>query len=228
MKRKTVAELVRDNEMRILRNKKMKEEYEKRLTMMKENANYWKRKYSQNVISSLKQKEIDVICTNCYAMITIKEMDEHSLHCSISVNANCFSNSLSFDECNQRLYKMHSALKEKSNEINDTHNSTIIKYYNALLNLTYQILLNNNSYDDLQNYKKNLSMLVDFSFNTPYLHIQSMLNIFSLRLEQLTEIKSQTMTHIAFINFDDSLSRLSAVNSDVKENDFTLFTNVSI
>ena len=60
MKRKTVAELVRDNEMRILRNKKMKEEYEKRLTMMKENANYWKRKYSKNIISSLKQKEIDV------------------------------------------------------------------------------------------------------------------------------------------------------------------------
>ena len=246
MKRRTVAELVRDTEMRILQNKQMKEEYEKRLTMLKQNVNFWKKRfelnvnYNQNIIPRIEKNKkeidvnfIDVICTNCYAMIKIEEMDEHSLHCAISKNANnCFSSSISFDECNHRMYKMYSALKEKSNEIYATNNSTMIKYYNALLNLTYEIILNNNSYDDLKNYQKNLSMLVDFKFDSSQ-KIQAMLNIFCLRLEQLTDIKAKTMmSQSTKENFEESLkmNRLSEVNSEVnnKENDFTLFTNDSV
>lgn len=272
MKRKTVKELVKDNEMRILKNKQLKEEYEKRKEMIKQNLIYWKKRfelyqqlhqssgnsinsfisqnrieleslgvhsskelsslfqninYNQNIIKRIEycKKDIDisfidVICTNCYEMIRFDKMDEHSLQCSISTKSSFNSNSqsISFDDCNNRMYKMYSSLKEKSNDIESTHNSTLIKYYNTLLNLTYEILINNNSYEELTNDKKSLSMLVNFKFESSYPNLQMILNIFCMRLEQLVDIKINALIRISTKGNENEsfkMCRISNVDSEV-------------
>lgn len=267
-KRKTVAELVKENELRIQKNKKYQENYEKRKAIIQKNIEYWREKfrnfkkisghqdniqitlnsfivknknelkkigiintnelsfllepkekeniaYANNIIDSINSLKVDkynmsscllrdpsfldVICINCYEIVKMEQMDDHSSKCSISTSNspnNTYDNEISFDDCNSRMYKMYTSLKDKSKEIEKTKNSKLIKYYNNLVKITYEILLNNNSKEEIQTNQENLKILINNGFSSHFDKNYVLLDIFCRRLIQLVEIKSEKIEKI--------------------------------
>lgn len=286
-KRKTVAELVKENELRIQKNKKYQEDYEKRKAIIQKNIEYWREKfrnfrnisghqdniqitlnsfiaknkselkklgiinahelsflleskekenisYTNNIIDSINSLKIDkynisssflkdpsfldVICINCYEIVKMDQMDDHSSKCSISTSNssnNIYDNEISFDDCNSRMYKMYTSLKEKSKEIEKTKNSKLIKDYNNLVKITYEILLNNNSKEEIQNNHQNLKILINNAFCRHFDKFYILLDIFCRRLIQLVEIKAEKMEKI--------LNKLPKINNSNSEHEVKTF-----
>lgn len=48
------------------------------------------------------------------------------------------------DDYNGKIYKLHESLKNKRDEIMMTKDVLLIEVYNEILNLIYEILINNN------------------------------------------------------------------------------------
>lgn len=48
------------------------------------------------------------------------------------------------EDYNSKIYKLHCSLKTKSDDIENTEDFRLIKIFNEILELIYEILINNN------------------------------------------------------------------------------------
>ena len=92
---------------------------------------------------------LDVLCINCYECIKFEDMDLHSQNCIIELD---YFKDNSYDEdYNARIFKLHESLKSKKEEIENKNDKNLIGFYNHLLKIIYQIIINNNSIEELDN-----------------------------------------------------------------------------
>lgn len=173
--------------------------------------------YQKNIITSLDAISVmkyeislnplfmDVICINCYECVKLDEMDNHSQTCTIPLN-DYNDNEYDTDDYNTRIFKLHESLKSKKTEITSTNNAALTSFYTKLLQIIYDILINNNSIEELATSITSINALmsVDISsiHNNDY---KSYFILLSQRLSQLVYMKYKDMERILGNNAEDNV-----------------------
>jgi hypothetical protein len=102
----------------------------------------------------------DILCINCYECVKANEVDFHSEYCIIQSNEGKFEfyilnfyqnqnfkdNNMNDieEDYNSKIYKLHCSLKYKLEDIENTNDMYLIKIFNEMLEIIYEILINNN------------------------------------------------------------------------------------
>jgi len=172
-------------------------------------------KYHKNIINSLDSISIiqykldskftfdprffDVLCTNCYECVRYEEIDLHSDKCVLQPDENFedfYDAQESDEDYNSKIFKLHESLKNRHDEIYSTSNQNLIRVYENFVKLTYEILLNNNSIEELDKSITNLNDLL----NNKLCKINSKYNftlvVLGQRISQLVLTKLEDMEKI--------------------------------
>lgn len=170
--------------------------------------------YHQNIISSINALSVpqytlslnlindpsflDVICINCYEIVKYDQMDNHSEKCVIvsSIENMTIEKENTFDDCNSRMYKLYSSLKERNEEYLNSINPNLIHFYEALVEIVYQILINNNSIEEINECSLELNDLMNTSLVKITGKERAIFDIFCRRMVQLIYIKTIEMKKI--------------------------------
>ena len=190
------------------------------------NNNVSSSNYQKNIITSLDAISVmkyeislnplfmDVICINCYECVKLDEMDNHSQTCTIPLN-DYNDNEYDTDDYNTRIFKLHESLKSKKTEITSTNNATLTSFYTKLLQIIYDILINNNSIEELASSISSINALmsVDISsiHNNDY---KSYFILLSQRLSQLVYMKYKDMERILGNAEDNVHHRNNNINNN--------------
>lgn len=312
-RRKTVAELVKENERRIEKNKKAKEELEKRKSVILNNIKMWRSKFnlfkkkqaqnltakeaiqnfflennkefqrigiSQNELSFLIEEEekkqeinynkniisvlnsimiprydldytssnidssfLDVVCTNCYEVIKLKNIDDHSLNCVSSYTTNA-QHELSFDECNSRMCKLYSSLKSREKSFYKSGDGRVKCFYKVLIGIIFEILENNNSIEEMLESTEKLRLLINSQLSSIPLKERIIFDIFCRRMMQLIYIKTKKMEElmgrrrvsncgqrVKKFSIERETKRVSEIRSEVENklsrNEYSIFSTES-
>jgi hypothetical protein len=140
----------------------------------------------------------DVLCINCYECVKYTEVDLHSDYCIMQPEENYYElyNKQQDDDYNAKLYKLHESLKKKNEEIVKTKEKEIIEVYEELLRLTYEILINNNSIEELDKSITRLNEIINNSNRLCKSNYKFSLLVYGKRISQLTFTKLQDMEKI--------------------------------
>lgn len=164
--------------------------------------------YKKNIISSLDNILImkyqihnskiplnpsfmDVLCINCYECVKFGDMDFHSQKCVIGVDE--FKENDYSEDYNTRIFKLHESLKAKKDEINQTNIPSLINFYNKLLQIIYEILLNNNSIEELDLSIEAINKMIKNDIDTITQNYKFYFLVFSQRISQLVYLKLKDM-----------------------------------
>ena len=171
--------------------------------------------YQKNIIASLDAISVmkyeislnplfmDVICINCYECVKIEDMDNHSQTCTIPLN-DYNDNEYDTDDYNTRIFKLHESLKSKQSEITSTNNKALITFYTKLLQIIYDILINNNSIEELATSISSINTLMSTDISSIHNNdFKSYFLILSQRISQLVYMKYKDMEKILGITEDD-------------------------
>ena len=141
----------------------------------------------------------DVLCTNCYEYVRYQDIDIHSDNCVLELEEN-FRELYEFkdadEDYNSKIYKLYESLKNRKDDIYTTCKTDLIAIYEEFYKLTYEILINNNSIEELD---RSITKLNDL-LNSKLCKINSKYNfsllVFGQRISQLVYIKLQDMENI--------------------------------
>ena len=143
---------------------------------------------------------LDILCINCYESIKYKDMDKHSEICVIHKDE--YKDNAYDDDYNTRIFKLHESLKNKKKEIILKNNKNLSNFYENLSKLVYDILINNNSIDELKNNINDINDIInnqldqiDLSENYKFYFL-----LFCERLSQLVKMKLEDMEKIIMNN----------------------------
>ena len=98
----------------------------------------------------IKEKKVSMnyyFCINCFQCFSRDEINNHDGHFFIDIND--FKDSEDDIDYNEGLNKLYKILKKEQNKFLKSRNNNLIKYYRKLLSNLYEIIINNNSYEDL-------------------------------------------------------------------------------
>ena len=196
-------------------------------------------KYQKNIITSLDNIAImkyeindsiipldpsflDVLCINCYECIKFEDMDLHSQNCIIELD---YFKDNSYDEdYNARIFKLHESLKSKKEEIENKNDKNLIGFYNNLLKIIYQILINNNSIEELDNSITEINKMIknDINSNNFTQNYKFYFLLFCQRISQLVYMKLKDMEKIMKDKNEiskDSIDSIEIYNNKIEEDD---------
>jgi len=92
----------------------------------------------------------NIFCLNCNKCFKPNESHSHSNHLTIKIDTfNDFESELNDLDYNASLNKLYENLKKDQNKILKNGNEKLIIYYNQILFYLYEIIINNNSIEDL-------------------------------------------------------------------------------
>jgi hypothetical protein len=168
-------------------------------------------KYQKNIINSLDSIAVaqysihssvpldqiffDVICINCYDCVKFSEVDKHGDTCVVQEEEN-YVELDGEEDYNARIYKLHESLKKKQNEIYKTNDEQLIFVYEELASLVYEILINNNSIEELDLSIAKLNEILTGRLNSLNSFYKFTFVIFGKRLSQLVYAKLKDMEKI--------------------------------
>ena len=143
---------------------------------------------------------LDILCINCYESVKYKDMDKHSEICVIHKDE--YKDNAYDDDYNTRIFKLHESLKNKKKEIVLKNNKNLSNFYENLSKLVYDILINNNSIEELKKNIIDISDIInnqldklDLSENYKFYFL-----LFCERLSQLVKMKLEDMEKIYMNN----------------------------
>jgi hypothetical protein len=174
-----------------------------------------KSKYQKNIIHALDSISIsqyninsnipldpmffDVLCINCYECVKYNEIDEHSEICIIHSDDHyqeLLNGEYGEEDYNSRIYKLHESLKKKQIEIYKTKDESLITIYEEFSNLIYEILINNNSIENLDKSISALNEIMNNKLNKIKLNYKFTISVFGQRISQLVYSKLNDMEKI--------------------------------
>ena len=209
-------------------NKKIKFKNISNLEKVKQIINNIKKGNILNKI--LKDKNIPkdyYLCTNCYECYNNNVSNNHNEHFNLNINDfKDIEDELDYDEKLQNLYNI---LKKGQNKILKNSNNNIIKYFKQLLFTLYEIIINDNSCEELyvsiininDNYYKE-KKIGTFSDNYNYLFL-----FFCQIISMLAYLKAQDISINENKSVDEtgwSLDELSNENV-LNKNDFDKYSD---
>jgi hypothetical protein len=137
----------------------------------------------------------DVICINCYDCVKFSEVDSHGDTCLMHEEEN-YVELDGEEDYNARIYKLHESLKKKQDEIFKTADEQLIMVYEEIASLVYEILINNNSIEELDLSIAKLNEIVANRLNNLNSFYKFTFVIFGKRLSQLVYTKLKDMEKI--------------------------------
>ena len=139
---------------------------------------------------------LDILCINCYESIKYKDMDKHSEICVIHKDE--YKDNAYDEDYNTRIFKLHESLKNKKKEIILKNNNNLSNFYENLSKIVYDILINNNSIEELKMNINDINEIInnelekiDLSENYKFYFL-----LFCERLSQLVKMKLEDMEKI--------------------------------
>lgn len=134
------------DELRIMKKRK-----KKKISNVEKLKKIMERIENQSIINKIiKQKNIPlkyIFCINCYECFDPNEIDKHNDHFLFKVID--FKDDEDELDYNERLNLLYENLKKIQKKILKNRDKKLMKYYGALLFSLYDIINNNNSYDEL-------------------------------------------------------------------------------
>ena len=135
-----------------------------------------------------------IFCINCKECFDIIEKDKHKEHFTVKVDD--FKIEEEDLDSDEKLNIMYQNLKKLQKKIIKYGNKKIIKYYGKLLFSLYDIIMNNNSYEELY-----LSII---NINKDYIYelesgtfseiFKNLLLLFCQKISQLTYLKAKELS----------------------------------
>lgn len=160
---------------------------------------------------------MDVLCINCYECVKFSEMDKHSASCIIGIDQ--YKDNDYDQDYNTRIYKLHESLKLKKEEINNTQNQCLINFYNKLLQIIYEILINNNSIEELDASITSINSMIKNDIDKITQNYKFYFLVFSQRISQLVYLKLKDMEKLLIVNKDNQDDEL------LNEDEYNWYTN---
>ena len=175
----------------------------------------------EQIIEGKKISRDSNFCINCYEYYSDNDSINHKYHFNLNLSLfKDIENELDYDE---NLKKLYDLLKKEKNKILKNANINLINYYKQLLFSLYDIIINDNSYEELY------SSIIDINEN--YLK-EKKLGSFSYNLEILFLIFCQKISILAYlkaqeISINESLDETDLNFDELNEerNDFDEFSN---
>ena len=171
---------------------------------------------NENIMKRLtKAKNIPLnymICINCYECFDIIEKDKHKEHFILKVED--FKIDDEILDCEEKLNIIYQNLKKIQKKIIKTGNKMIIQYYGKLIFSLYNIIINNNSKEELHlsliNINKNfLYEMQKGNFSEIF---KNLFLLFCQTISQLTYLKAK---EISFSEFhEESQIRINELEDD--------------
>lgn len=134
-----------------LRNRKIKKMVNNLSEVNKKNYDKVK-----TIIGNLKNKDKHFsilnkkFCVDCNKYFKDENVGDHHDHCILQINNNLeIDNDLNYIDYNANLNKLYDHLKKDQNKILKNGNQNLIIYYGKLLYYLYEIIINNNSIEEL-------------------------------------------------------------------------------
>lgn len=160
---------------------------------------------------------MDVLCINCYECVKFSEMDKHSASCIIGIDQ--YKDNDYDQDYNTRIYKLHESLKLKKAEINETQNQCLINFYNKLLQIIYEILINNNSIEELDASITSINSMIKNDIDKITQNYKFYFLVFSQRISQLVYLKLKDMEKLLIVNKENIEDDL------LNEDEYNWYTN---
>jgi hypothetical protein len=194
-------------------------------------------KYQKNIINSLDSIAViqyninpnlpldplffDILCINCYENVKPNEVDEHSEYCVIQPDDYKDLDILNELDYNARIYKLHESLKKKKYDIYSEQNNELNNIYNELLSLIYEILMNNNSIEELEKSISRINDIINLKLMLCNSNYKYPLLIYAKRISQLvfTKLKEMEKLLIYFKNKQEPVQDDEDLQDDIAIDD---------
>ena len=158
---------------------------------------------------------LDVLCINCYECIKYEDMDLHSQKCVIKLDG--FKDNAYDEDYNTRIFKLHESLKSKKNEIENNKDKNLVNFYNRIVKIVYQILINNNSIEELDSSISEINKMItndiekgNFTQNYKFYFL-----LFCQRISQLVYMKLKDMEKLMIsINHNSSKDSIDSLEEE--------------
>ena len=214
----TTQNLSNNSIQKVLQSKDITNKYQKNIITSLDNIQIMKYQISDSAIP-LDPSFLDVLCINCYECIKMEDMDLHSQKCVIKLEY--FKDNAYDEDYNTRIFKLHESLKNKKEEIENTKDKNLLNFYNRLLKIIYQILINNNSIEELDSSITEINKMIkndinkgNFSQNYKFYFL-----LFCQRISQLVYMKLKDMEKIILsLNQNSSKDSIDSIEEDYNLN----------
>ena len=143
----------------------------------------------------IKEKKVPsnyMLCINCYECFNNKEINNHIEHFVLKIED--FKTDEDELDYNTKLQIIYENLKNLQKKIIKTGNTKILKYYGKLLSSLYDIICNNNSYEEL-----NLSLM---NINDNFMNIYESKDV-STNFKDLFLIFCQKISHLTYLKIKE-------------------------
>jgi hypothetical protein len=164
----------------------------------------------------------DILCINCYECVKPQEVDEHSEYCVIhpgdyedlEIRNDCE------EDYNARIYKLHESLKYKKFDIYGEDNNELNSVYNELVTQIYDIFMNNNSIEDLEQSITKINDIMNKKLIKVNSNYKYPLLIYAKRISQLVFTKLKEMEKLLMhVKEDDLFDDIIDDNKDMEDED---------
>ena len=203
---------------KVLESKEIKNKYQKNIITSLDNITIMKYQINDSAIP-LDPSFLDVLCINCYECIKFEDMDLHSQKCVIKLSG--FKDNAYDEDYNTRIFKLHESLKSKKNEIENNKDKELVNFYNRLVKIIYQILINNNSIEELDSSISEINKMTkndiekgNFTQNYKFYFL-----LFCQRISQLVYMKLKDMEKLMIsINHNSSKDSIDSLDEEYNIN----------
>ena len=170
----------------------------------------------------IKDKKISLnnlfFCINCFENMNFKEITHHNNNHFI-LKLNDFKVDEEELDYNIKLNRLYEILKENQNKIIKNKNNNLIKYYKKLLLDLYEIIINDNSLEELYSsiIKINEEYIKYYKLGTFTDNYNNLFLLFCHTISQYAYLKAKELSFDEGNNysFDDDLDKEDIIEKDI-------------
>ena len=177
------------------------------------------------IIKYKKITENDLFCINCYECLNPNEVDSHSEHIVLKIID--FKNDDDELDYDGRLNIIYENLKNIEKKIIKSGNFNLMKYYGKLLYSLYDIIINNNSVEELYSSIININeqFMEEDELGTFQGYFRDLFLLFCQKICQLTYLKIKELSYTEldegnnsdFNELDEDNDNLKSIEEIIKE-----------
>ena len=177
------------------------------------------------IIKFKKITENDLFCINCYECLNPNEVDSHSDHIVLKIID--FKNDDDELDYDGRLNIIYENLKNIEKKIIKSGNFNLMKYYGKLLYSLYDIIINNNSVEELYSSIININeqFMEEDELGTFQGYFRDLFLLFCQKICQLTYLKIKELSYTEldegnnsdFNELDEDNDNLKSIEEIIKE-----------
>ena len=177
------------------------------------------------IIKYKKITENDLFCINCYECLNPNEVDGHSEHIVLKIID--FKNDDDELDYDGRLNIIYENLKNIEKKIIKTGNINLMKYYGKLLYSVYDIIINNNSVEELYTSIININekFMEEDDLGTFQGYFRDLFLLFCQKICQLTYLKIKELSYTEldegnnsdFNELDEDNDNLKSIEEIIQE-----------